>query len=134
VQDRAGAQLLVERTAPTELPALQHVWADQGYTGAFADWRHRARGWRSEVVRHPARQAWRDGYAERPEHTFSVLPRRWVVERTFAWLGQARRLSEDYERLPDTSEAMIYGAMSRLMLWRPTAVPARLPRGNVAGR
>ena len=50
--------------------------------------------------------------------TFRVLPRRWVVERTFAWLGQSRPLSKDYERLPATSKAMIYGAMSRLMLRR----------------
>jgi len=49
-----------------------------------------------------------------------VLPRRWVVERTFAWLGQSRRLSKDCERLPAVSEAMIYSAMSRLMLRRLT--------------
>jgi putative transposase len=54
------------------------------------------------------------------------------VERTFAWLGQSRRLSKDYERLPATSEAMIYGAMSRLMLRRLTAAPARPPRADVA--
>ena len=55
-----------------------------------------------------------------PERTGfrGVLPRRWVVERTFGWLGQSRRLSKDYERLPATSEAMIYGVMSRLMLRR----------------
>ena len=52
---------------------------------------------------------------------FRVLPRRWVVERTFAWLSQVRRLSKDYERLPETGEAMIYGAMSRLMLLRRLA-------------
>jgi putative transposase len=120
LQDRAGARLLVEATAPTELPALRHVWADQGYTGAYAEWLREARGWELEVVRHPARQAWRYGYEDRPQHAFEVLPRRWVVERTFAWLGQSRRLSKDYERLPGTSEAMIYGAMSRLMLRRLT--------------
>ena len=49
---------------------------------------------------------------------FQVFPRRWVVERTFAWLGLSRRFSKDYERLPETAEAMIYGAMSRLMLRR----------------
>ena len=70
------------------------------------------------MVRHPDRQLVRYGYEERPAHTFRVLPRRWVVERTFAWLGQSRRLSKDYERLLGTSEAMIYGAMSRLMLRR----------------
>jgi putative transposase len=64
--------------------------------------------------RHGARQL----VEERPTRTFRVLPRRWAVERTFAWLGQARRLSKDYERLPATSEAMIYGAMCRLMLRR----------------
>jgi putative transposase len=77
-----------------------------------------------EVVRHPARQLWRYGYDEKPTHAFRVLPRRWVVERTFAWLGQARRLSRDYERLPATSEAVIYGAMSRLMLRRLTRAAA----------
>ncbi len=47
-----------------------------------------------------------------------MLPRRWVVERTFAWLGQARRLAKDYERLPETGVAMIHWAMSRIMLRR----------------
>src|ERR671922_93090 len=91
------------------------VWADQGYTG----------GWRLEVVRHPERQLWRYGLEERPKHAFCALPRRWAGalragERAVAWLGQSRRLSKDYERLPATSEAMIYGAMSRLMLRRLT--------------
>jgi hypothetical protein len=49
---------------------------------------------------------------------FQVLPRRWVVERTFVWLGLSRRFSKDYERLPETAEVMIYGAMSRLMVRR----------------
>jgi putative transposase len=55
---------------------------------------------------------------EEKPRSFRVLPRRWVVERTFAWLGLSRRFSKDYERLPETAEAMIYGAMSRLMLRR----------------
>ena len=124
VQDREGARLLVAGMAPAALPSLQRVWADQGYTGAFAQWLREARGWELEVVRHPARQAWRYGYEERPRHKFEVLPRRWVVERTFAWLGQSRRLSKDYERIPATSETMIYGAMSRLMLRRLTRAGA----------
>jgi transposase len=74
-------------------------------------------GWRLEVPRHPDRQLWRYGLEEKPRG-FQVLPRRWVVERTFAWLGLSRRFSKDYERLPETAEAMIYGAMSRLMLRR----------------
>jgi putative transposase len=115
VQDRAGARRLVGTARPTELPRMQLVWADRGYTGAFAAWLHGARGWRLEVVRHPAAQLWRYGLEERPRGAFRVLPRRWVVERTVAWLGQARRLSNDYERQPATSEAMIHAAMSRLM-------------------
>jgi putative transposase len=57
-------------------------------------------------------------WLEEKPRGFRVLPRRWVVERTFAWLSQVRRLSKDYERLPRVAEAMIYGAMSRLMLRR----------------
>ncbi len=66
---------------------------------------------------HRARQLWRYGLEEKPRG-FKILPRRWVVERTFAWLSQVRRLSKDYERLPEVAEAMIYGAMSRLMVRR----------------
>ena len=65
----------------------------------------------------PTAALWRYGLEEKPRG-FKVLPRRWVVERTFAWLSQVRRLSKDYERLPEVAEAMIYGAMSRLMLRR----------------
>jgi transposase len=66
------------------------------------------------VPRHPDRQLWRYGLEEKPRG-FGVLPRRWVVERTFAWLGQARRLAKDCERLPETAVvAMIYWAMSRI--------------------
>jgi putative transposase len=88
VQDRQGARQLVETTRAA-LRAVQIVWADQGYTGAFGDWLRETRGWQLEVVRHPARQAWRYGLEERPRHRFEVLPRRWVVERAFAWLSQA---------------------------------------------
>jgi putative transposase len=124
LHDRDGARRLVEAAGPRELARLELVWADQGYTGAFAQWLHARRGWRLEVVRHPERQLWRYGLEAKPRHTFRVLPRRWVVERTFAWLGQSRRLSKDYERLPATSEAMIYSAMSRLMLRRLTRAAA----------
>jgi hypothetical protein len=53
-----------------------------------------------------------------PKDSRAFLPKRWVVERTFSWLGQNRRMSKDYERLPETSEAFIYVAMSRLMVRR----------------
>jgi putative transposase len=118
LHDRDGARLLVETVRHDDLPRLELVWADQGYTGTFARWLEEARGWHLQVVRHPQRQLWRNGLEEKRPHTFRVLPRRWVVERTFAWLEHSRRLSKDYERLPAVSEAMIYGVMSRLMLGR----------------
>ena len=62
-------------------------------------------------MRHPERQLFRYGFAEKPAHPFRVLPRRSAVERTFAWPGRSRRLSTGYARRPATSEAMIYGAM-----------------------
>ena len=70
-----------------------------------------------EVPRHPDRQLWRYGLEEKPRG-FQILPRRCAVERTFALLGQARRLAKDYERLPETAVAMIHAAMSRIMLRR----------------
>jgi putative transposase len=84
LQDRAGARLLVEATGPTELTSLGLVWADQGYTGAFAGWLQDTRGWQLEVVRHSDRQLVRYGLTAPPARAFPVLPRRWVVERTFA--------------------------------------------------
>jgi putative transposase len=90
---------------------LRLLWADSIYGRAgLPEWTRALRARRKlrlEVVR---RQAGQQG--------FVVLPRRWVVERTFAWLGFHRRLSKDYEALPETSEAMIYVAMIRLMLAR----------------
>jgi putative transposase len=129
LHDRDGARRLVETAGASELARLELVWADQGYTGAFARWLHDTRGWRLEVVRHADRQLWRYGLEEKPRYSFRVLPRRWAgapwaLERTFAWLGQSRRLSRDYERLPEVSEAIIYGAMSRLMLRRLTHLAA----------
>jgi putative transposase len=70
-----------------------------------------------EVPQHPDKQLWRYGLKEKPRG-FQVLPRRWVVERTFAWLGHARRLAKDYERLPESVVGMIHAAMSRIMLRR----------------
>lgn len=78
----------------------------------LARWCEERGGWRLEVVRK------RDG-----AEGFEVLPRRWVVERTFAWLGRQRRLSKDYERKVQTSETMIRIAMSRLMLARLARAP-----------
>jgi putative transposase len=70
-----------------------------------------AREWEREGV-------WVDWHKLLPPRGFIVLPRRWVVERTIAWIDHNRRMSKDYERLPETGEAFIYVAMSRLMLGR----------------
>jgi transposase len=88
VQDREGARLLVE-AAPQVSPPLQVVWADQGYTGAFAQWLRETRGCRLQVVRHSERQLWRYGLEAKPTHSFRVLPRRWVVEIVFPQMTKA---------------------------------------------
>jgi putative transposase len=86
---------------------LKKIWADGGYRGQLLDWAKHTLGWTVEIVEKLA------------DHTgFHVLPKRWIVERTFAWLNRCRRLSKDYERLPETSAAFIYVAMIRLMLRR----------------
>ena len=113
--DQDGGRRLLEDAK--ELSRMGLLWADGAYTGGFREWLRRQLGWRLEVPHQPDRQLWRYGLEEKPRG-FKVLPRRWVVERTFAWLGLSRRFSKDYERLPETAEAMIYGAMSRLMLRR----------------
>jgi transposase len=92
-------------------------------------------GWSVDVVERPRKpapkevlMAWAREWAKEgvaldwqklmPPQGFVVLPRRWVVERTFSWIDQNRRMSKDYERLPETGEAFIYAAMSRLMVRR----------------
>jgi putative transposase len=95
-----------------ELPRMGLLWADGAYTGGFREWLRRRLGWRLEVPHQPDRQLWRYGLEEKPRG-FQVLPGRWVVERTLAWLGLSRRLSKDYERLPETAETMIYRADAR---------------------
>ena len=107
IQDRDGArQLLTACFAPSARKRVKHIWADGGYAGALVIW---------------ARTLWRCTIeiVKRSElHTFRVLPRRWVVERTFGWLGRYRRLNRDYERQAQTGEAMVYIAMIQLMLRR----------------
>jgi putative transposase len=117
LHDRDGAQGLLSDEMKEDLSRLRLIWADGVYTSGFRRWAQQERGWRVEVPHHRDRQLWRYGLKEKPSG-FIVLPRRWVVERTFAWLGQARRLAKDYERLPETGVAMIHWAMSRLMLRR----------------
>src|SRR5215469_13694164 len=103
-------------------PRLQHIWADQGYTGTLVRWAEQEHGWRVQVVYPQLRQLKRyapelleeEGY----EPGFRVIPRRWVVERTFSWLIRQRRLSKDYERLTSTEEVFIYLVGIRLLLAR----------------
>jgi putative transposase len=101
---------------------MRLLWIDGAYEGKFEQWVEGNLGWRVERVRHRwtyLRKEWyaSHGLGPRPKG-FIPLPRRWVVERTFAWLGRYRRLSKDYEGLPQTSEALIYAAMSLLMVRR----------------
>jgi putative transposase len=138
VQDREGIKLLLELARDCLPQRLSHLWVDAGYTaeGKGADWVGKALGWTAQIVRHPPKLApeemmriWVREWAKEgvaidlrkllpAKDSRAFLPRRWVVERTFSWLGQNRRMSQDYERLPESSEAFIYVAMSRLMVRR----------------
>jgi putative transposase len=109
LQDRDGARLLL---APlrNRFGWLRCIWADSAYAGVLVAWVRALctrRGTRLEIVQHPSKM-----------HRFVVLPKRWIVERTFAWLGRSRRLSKDYEHTTSSSEAFIYITMIRLMLNR----------------
>jgi putative transposase len=124
VGDRDGAMALLKRLDRRRFPRLRQGWADAGYRGPFLDWAHQHRGIAFQVVqRHDGgrKRRWLPPGATPPiVSAFAVVPRRWVVERTFAWLGRYRRLSKDYEFLTATSEAVIYLAMTRLLLRRLT--------------
>jgi putative transposase len=87
--------------------SLQVVWADGGYTEALNIWLEMTFGIHLLIVKRSDTLA-----------GFQLLPRRWVVERTFAWLGRYRRLSKDYERCSHSSEAMVYLASIRRLLHR----------------
>lgn len=106
IQDRDGAKTVLDK-AKSCFPRLRLVWADGGYRGKLIDWVKQVCGWTLEIVKR-----------DKGVQGFQVLPRRWVVERTFGWLGRYRRLSKDYEGLTESSEAMIYAAMIRLMVRR----------------
>ena len=88
-------------------PRLQLIWADGAYGGKLVEWARTVGGWTLELVRRPAQQ-----------HTFQVLPRRWVVERTFGWLNRQRRLSKDDEALCETTETRIHIFMTGILLRR----------------
>jgi transposase len=104
-QARDAARALLWR-----LRVAQHrirlVWADAGYAGKLVVWAAAVLGLRVEIVR------------RRLAHAFQVLPRRWVVERTFAWISRYRRTVRDYERFPDHHRAMVTWAMTTVMTRR----------------
>ncbi|MDP9478742.1 MAG: IS5 family transposase [Actinomycetota bacterium] len=136
VMDHEGIKALLRRTGEA-FPRLSHLWLDAGYRGENKgkDWVEKTLGWSVDLVERPRKPApeevlrsWAEQWRQEgvsvdwerllPPRGFVVLPRRWVVERTFSWLDQNRRMSKDYERLAETSEAFIYVAMSRLMVKR----------------
>jgi len=105
IQDRDGGRLVLEKLG-REFRRLKRIWADEGYAGAFVDWAKQNFRRIVEIVKRS------------DAHCFVVLPKRWIVERTFGWFCKYRRLSKDYETLLRSSETMIYLAMINLMLHR----------------
>ncbi len=118
--DREGAKVLLDRVGES-FPNLRHLWADAGYRGAdLRRWITEGLGLSLEIVQRRSRWVWvrNDVEPEPIPAGFEVIRRRWVVERTFAWICRNRRMSRDYEFLAQTTEALIYVTMIRLMLRR----------------
>ena len=114
IQDRDGGRLALS-AMHAAYPTVTKVWADGAYAGKLIQFARDELNVDMEVVSTPP-----------GTHTFQVLPRRWVVERTYGWWNRERRLSKDYERLPETTQAFVYVTMSRLMtrrLARPQTEP-----------
>jgi putative transposase len=134
VPDQDGIRLLLGPMRD-RLARLSHLWVDAGYRGRGRRWAEEVLGLSVELVRKSPKpvpekvaKAWAEEWAKEgkevdwqrlmPPRGFRVLPRRWVVERTFAWISHNRRMSKDYERLCATGEAFVYAAMRRLMVRR----------------
>ena len=132
--DQDGIRLLLEQ-ARGRLVRLSHLWVDAGYQGRGKRWAEEAVGLSVEGVRKPKKpvpekvaEVWAREWVKEgkqvnwqklmPPKGFRVLPRRWVVERTFAWISHNRRMAKDYERLCATGEAFVYAWMTRLMVRR----------------
>ncbi|MGA3047615.1 MAG: transposase [Terracidiphilus sp.] len=103
IQDRVGARAVLMRLF-CRLETIFKVFVDGGYTGTLIDWAKEMFGFDVEVVK------------RNELHTFKVLPKRWIVERSFAWMGWSRRLSKDYELSPTTSETMIWISFTHTLL------------------
>jgi putative transposase len=134
LQDRAAVPLVGEGMKE-QFPRISLVWVDQGYTGVGKTWIEEHLGWNVTVVQHAPkpRGAWvpigdlndlahlRFEWRRLPPQRTGfrgILPRRWVVERTFAWITRCRRLARDFEGLCASAEAFIFIALSKLMLTR----------------
>jgi putative transposase len=134
VPDQDGLRLLLE-SARSQAPRLSHLWVDAGYQGRGKEWAEIMLGLSVEVVHRTPKpipenvaRIWAEEWSKEgreldwqrliPRRGFEILPRRWVAERTFAWLSHNRRMSKDYERLCATGEAFVYAAMTRLMVRR----------------
>jgi putative transposase len=136
LMDQEGIKTLLG-CADEKFPRLSHLWLDSGYRGEEKGkgWVEKTLGWTVELVERPRKpapqevlMAWAEQWTKEgvkvdwqkllPPQGFQVLPRRWVVERSFAWLCHNRRMSKDYERLCSTGEAFVYAAMTRLMVRR----------------
>jgi putative transposase len=110
ISDQQGARLVFARllAVPERIARLVLIWVDGTYEGAeFMQWTMDTYRWILETIKRSDRAK-----------GFVLLPKRWVVERTWGWLNWSRHLSKDYEVLPETSETFIYVAMIRLMLKR----------------
>ena len=136
VMDHEGIKLLLGH-AGQKFSRLSHLWLDGAYRGEDKgkDWVEKVLGWSVELVERPRKpapekvlEAWATEWAKEgkkvdwqkllPPRGFQVLPRRWVVERSLAWICDNRRMSKDYERLCATGEALVYAVMTRLMVRR----------------
>lgn len=127
VEDREAAKRLLEPCTKRDFPRLQLMWADQGYRGEpFATWLREHLGCLGEIlkqpwIQRPGQWVWKHGRMTRqPERQkssgFQVIPKRWLVERSLAWITRWRRLARDHEGLPASSEAFIkLSAIQRML-------------------
>ena len=145
ILDHDGIKLLLQPLvdaganveANIEFPRLKHLWVDAGYRGEDKgkDWVEKVLGWSVDMIERPRKVAsketlmmWAGRWLHEgikvdwekliPPKGFVALPKRWIVERSLAWVSHNRRMSKDYERLCSTGEAFVYAAMTRLMVRR----------------
>ena len=106
IHDSVGAREVLKSLKDKYLTGIQKIFADGGYLGELIEWTLIQFGWTLEIVK------------RNETHSFRILPKRWIVERTFAWLSLHRRMAKDYERLPESGIAFIQLSMIRLMVNR----------------